>query len=149
MKILAISDEECSALWDYYVPGRLKEYDLIISCGDLKSDYLSFLVTMARCPVLFVHGNHDTHYAERYPQGCDCIDGQVVTYNGVRILDSTGSEQLIAADTVLIAAGMLATGEQYDSWIGLAEEVVFIGDCRQTGKILDAMRTGYCAGTTI
>ena len=90
MKILAISDEECPALWDYYVPGRLKEYDLIISCGDLKSDYLSFLVTMARCPVLYVHGNHDTHYAERHPQGCDCIDGQVITYNGVRILGLGG-----------------------------------------------------------
>lgn len=47
MKILIISDEECPALWDYYTPGRLKEYDLIISCGDLKAKYLSFLVTMA------------------------------------------------------------------------------------------------------
>ena len=60
MKILAISDEECPALWDYYVPGRLKEYDLILASGDLKADYLSFLVTMARAPVLYVHGNHDT-----------------------------------------------------------------------------------------
>ena len=60
MKILTISDEECPALWDYYLPGRLDEYDLIISCGDLKSRYLSFLVTMAKCPVLYVHGNHDT-----------------------------------------------------------------------------------------
>ena len=60
MRILAVADEECPALWDYYVPGRLKEYDLIISCGDLKAEYLSFLVTMARCPVLYVHGNHDT-----------------------------------------------------------------------------------------
>ena len=90
MKILIVSDEECSALWDYYQPGRLKEYDLILSCGDLKAKYLSFLVTMARCPVLYVHGNHDTHYAERHPQGCDCIDGQVVTYNGVRILGLGG-----------------------------------------------------------
>ena len=48
MKILAVSDEECPALWEYYTEGRLKEYDLIISCGDLKADYLSFLVTMAR-----------------------------------------------------------------------------------------------------
>ena len=38
MKILAVSDEECAALWDNYVPGRLKDYDLIISCGDLKAD---------------------------------------------------------------------------------------------------------------
>ena len=34
MKILTVSDEECAALWDNYVPGRLKEYDLILSCGD-------------------------------------------------------------------------------------------------------------------
>ena len=51
MKILAISDEECPALWDYYIPGRLDEYDLIISCGDLKASYLSFLVTMGKAPV--------------------------------------------------------------------------------------------------
>ena len=38
MKILAVADEESPALWEYYVPGRLKEYDLIISCGDLRSE---------------------------------------------------------------------------------------------------------------
>ena len=42
MKILIVSDEECPALWDYYVPGRLSGYDLIISCGDLKAEYLMF-----------------------------------------------------------------------------------------------------------
>lgn len=90
MKILTISDEECSALWDYYVPGRLKEYDLILSCGDLKADYLSFLVTMARCPVMYVMGNHDGHYCQLPPEGCDCIDDGLVVYNGVRILGLGG-----------------------------------------------------------
>lgn len=90
MKILIISDEECPALWDYYTPGRLKEYDLIISCGDLKAKYLSFLVTMARCPVLYVHGNHDGSYDQNPPEGCDCIDGQIVTFNGLRILGLGG-----------------------------------------------------------
>ncbi len=90
MKILAVSDEECAALWDYYMPGRLDGYDLIISCGDLKAEYLSFLVTMAKCPVLYVHGNHDTGYDRRPPEGCDCIDGKVVEYNGVRILGLGG-----------------------------------------------------------
>ena len=90
MKILAVSDEECAALWDYYVPGRLSGYDLIISCGDLKADYLSFLVTMGRCPVLYVHGNHDTHYANNPPEGCDCIDEQIVVFNGIRILGLGG-----------------------------------------------------------
>ena len=90
MKILTISDEVCPALWDYYQPGRLDEYDLIISCGDLNPRYLSFLVTMARCPVLYVHGNHDGSYEQRPPEGCDCIDGHIVTYNGVRILGLGG-----------------------------------------------------------
>ena len=90
MKILTVSDEECPALWDYYVPGRLNGYDLIISCGDLKPEYLSFLVTMARCPVLYVHGNHDTHYEKRPPEGCDCIDGGLVVFNGLRILGLGG-----------------------------------------------------------
>ncbi len=90
MKILTVSDEECASLWDYYTPGKLKEYDLILSCGDLKADYLSFLVTMARCPVLYVHGNHDVGYAVAPPEGCDCIDDHIVTYNGLRILGLGG-----------------------------------------------------------
>ena len=90
MKILSVSDEECPALWDYYQPGRLKEYDLILSCGDLSSRYLSFLVTMARCPVLYVHGNHDGAYRQEPPEGCDCIDDHIVEYNGLRILGLGG-----------------------------------------------------------
>lgn len=90
MKILAVSDETCPALWDYYQPGRLAEYDLIISCGDLKSNYLSFLVTMARAPLLYVHGNHDEHYIKLPPDGCDCIDDRLVIYNGWRILGLGG-----------------------------------------------------------
>lgn len=90
MRILTVSDEECAALWDYYTPGKLSEYDLIISCGDLNAKYLSFLVTMARCPVLYVHGNHDGGYAIHPPEGCDCIDDRLVVYNGLRILGLGG-----------------------------------------------------------
>ena len=90
MKILTVSDEECPALWDFYMPGRLDGYDLILSCGDLSSKYLSFLVTMAKCPVLYVHGNHDITYRQNPPEGCDCIDDHIVTYNGIRILGLGG-----------------------------------------------------------
>ena len=90
MKILTVSDEECAALWDYYVPGRLKGYDLILSCGDLKAEYLSFLVTMGKAPVLYVAGNHDTGYEKNPPEGCDCIDDHFVIYNGIRILGLGG-----------------------------------------------------------
>ena len=98
MKILFLSDEECPALWYYYVPGRLADYQLIISCGDLKASYLSFLVTMARCPVLYVHGNHDTRYRDNPPEGCDCIDGKVVEYNGIRIMGLGGCRKYHPGD---------------------------------------------------
>ena len=52
MRILCIADEELMEFWDYYVSGRLKEYDLILSSGDLKAAYLSFVVTMARAPLI-------------------------------------------------------------------------------------------------
>ena len=90
MKILAVSNEECAGLWEHYIPGSLKKYDLIISCGDLDPEYLSFLVTMARCPVLYVHGDRDGCYQKHPPEGCDCIDGQLVVYNGLKILGLGG-----------------------------------------------------------
>ena len=90
MKILIVSDEECPALWEYYVPGKLKEYDLIISCGDLNAQYLSFLVTMSGKPLFYVHGNHDTDYKYHPPWGCDCIDDAIVEYNGIHFLGLGG-----------------------------------------------------------
>ncbi len=93
MRILTVSDEESPALWDHYAPGRLDGYDLILSAGDLKADYLSFLVTMAHAPLLYVRGNHDEGYGVRPPEGCDCIDDQLVIYRGVRILGLGGCRQ--------------------------------------------------------
>ena len=45
---------------------------------------------MAKCPVLYVHGNHDVNYDQVPPEGCDCIDGHIVEYNGIRILGLGG-----------------------------------------------------------
>lgn len=90
MKILLVSDKESPYLWDYYQPGRLDGIDLILSCGDLKSRYLQFLVTMGRAPLLYVHGNHDVTYRSDPPEGCDCIEDQLVTVNGLRILGLGG-----------------------------------------------------------
>ena len=90
MRILAVSDEECASLWDYYTPGKLSGYDLILSCGDLKASYLTFLVTMGRARLLYIHGNHDVSYALHPPEGCDNIDGHLVVFNGIRILGLGG-----------------------------------------------------------
>lgn len=93
MKILVLADEEYPAFWENYREDRLKEYDLIISCGDLNPKYLSFVVTMARAPVLYVHGNHDTAYERIPPEGCDCIEDDIIVYKGLRILGLGGCVQ--------------------------------------------------------
>ncbi|MBQ7221711.1 MAG: metallophosphoesterase family protein [Synergistaceae bacterium] len=87
MKILAVSDEESDALWS----GRVREIagnvDVIVSCGDLRNEYLEFLLTMINAPLLYVFGNHDVHGAE----GGICIDGRVIELDGVRFLGLGGS----------------------------------------------------------
>ena len=91
MKLLLLSDKESPYLWDYYQPGRLSGYDLMLSCGDLNPKYLSFLVTMGRARLLYVHGNHDTGYERTPPEGCECIEDKLVEVNGLRILGLGGS----------------------------------------------------------
>lgn len=91
MKLLLIADQEEPYLWDYYQPGRLSGYDMILSAGDLKPAYLRFLVTMANRPLLYVHGNHDVRYETDVPEGCDCIDGAFTVCKGLRILGLGGS----------------------------------------------------------
>lgn len=90
MRILLIADEESPYLWDYYQPGRLKDIDLILSCGDLKQEYLEFLVTMSNKPLYYVHGNHDKGYVNFPPEGCECLDDQIVDYRGLRIMGLGG-----------------------------------------------------------
>ena len=91
MKILALADVESKSLWDYYSPDKMKDVDLIISCGDLRAEYLEFLVTMTNLPVLYVPGNHDGKYVEAPPTGCVNIDGKVYNHKGVRILGLGGT----------------------------------------------------------
>lgn len=78
-------------MWDYFEKSKLEGIDLIISCGDLAPEYLSFLVTFATVPVIYVHGNHDVKYEKRPPEGCICIEDDIFEYKGVRILGLGGS----------------------------------------------------------
>ena len=90
MKLLVISDAADAGLWDYFSKDKLRGADAIISCGDLPSSYLTFLVTMANKPLFYVHGNHDTKYEQQPPEGCDCIDGRIIEFKGYRIMGLGG-----------------------------------------------------------
>ena len=90
MKILFIADEESKIYWDFFKKEQFEGIDLIISCGDLKPEYLSFLATMTTVPVLYVRGNHDDKYEKYPPEGCICIEDCIYNFNGIRILGLGG-----------------------------------------------------------
>ena len=95
MKILAISDVPSKALWDYGTREHLEGIDLILSCGDLPKKYLEYLTNFTAAPILYVHGNHDGSYqTQGEPGGCICVDDQVYTWKGLRIMGAGGLSAL-------------------------------------------------------
>ena len=91
MKILTVSDQVEPALYDNFKIDRFPGIDLIISCGDLPPEYLSFLVTSFNVPLYYVRGNHDIRHDGYRPDGCTDLDGKIEVYRGVRILGLEGS----------------------------------------------------------
>ena len=90
-RILFLADEPDKGLWDFFSKEKLDGIEIIISCGDLPPQYLSFLATYFQGPVYYVHGNHDEVYDKNPPDGCICIDDRVVEYDGIRIAGLGGS----------------------------------------------------------
>lgn len=91
MKILLVSDKEEPYIWDYFDRERFKDIELVLSCGDLKGEYLSFLVTMINAPLFYVPGNHNAAYLKNPPEGCISIDDSIIDYKGLRIVGLGGS----------------------------------------------------------
>ena len=91
MKILLLADEPEPMLWEHLKKERLKDIDLILSCGDLPAAYLSFLTCFCTAPILYVRGNHDDRYDKHPPEGCICIEDKLYVIDGVRILGLGGS----------------------------------------------------------
>lgn len=91
MKIMVIADYEEPGLWDYFHQRKTEGTDLIISCGDLKPEYLEFLTTMVNCPLVYVRGNHDERYDRKVPEGCIPIDDRMYEIEGIKIFGLGGS----------------------------------------------------------
>jgi len=91
MKVLVVADIEDKLLYDFFRKDRVAGVELIISCGDLKQDYLDFLMTMVNVPMIYVRGNHDDSYFTNPPLGAECIDGRIFKYKGIRFLGLGGS----------------------------------------------------------
>jgi Icc-related predicted phosphoesterase len=91
MKILTVSDQVEPALYDNFKIDQFPGISLIISCGDLPPEYLSFLVSSFNVPLYYVRGNHDIRHDGYRPDGCTDLDGKIEVYRGLRILGLEGS----------------------------------------------------------
>jgi predicted phosphodiesterase len=107
-RILAVSDSVDPALYDHFSVERWRaeKIELIISCGDLPSDYLSYLVSRFDVPLYYVPGNHDENYREEPPEGGESIDGKLVTFNGLRILGLGGAPRYNEGENQYTESGM-------------------------------------------
>lgn len=87
MRILAVSDREHKALYDYLDKSRFPDIDAIISCGDLPLAYMEFLVSTFNVPSYYVRGNHDLWEP---PPGWENLDGRVVRIGSLRVAGFEG-----------------------------------------------------------
>jgi Icc-related predicted phosphoesterase len=91
MKILSVSDVVKPILFQHSDDSRYADLDLIISCGDLPTEYLSRLTHSFNAPLYYVRGNHDIRYDEKPPAGCRDLHGRLIKQNGLNILGLEGS----------------------------------------------------------
>ena len=94
LRALIVADQESKFIWDFFDKSRFQGVDVIISCGDLKASYLSFLSTMIGAPLLYVPGNHDGAYLSKPPEGCDDLTYKMAVIKGVRFIGFGGANSL-------------------------------------------------------
>ncbi|MFH2092545.1 MAG: metallophosphoesterase [Pseudomonadota bacterium] len=91
LKILAVSDYMDKDLKQQIEDNQFPRMDLIISCGDLDPEYLTFLRHKLACPLFYVKGNHDIRYTAANLVGCENIHGRVVSLGTLNIMGMGGS----------------------------------------------------------
>jgi Icc-related predicted phosphoesterase len=91
MKILTVSDFVEPALFDRFDAERFSGVNLILSCGDLPPEYLSFLVHALNASLYYVKGNHDIRHSSKPPDGCINLNAKLIQFQGINILGLEGS----------------------------------------------------------
>lgn len=97
IKVLALSDDVDTRIYNHHLRENFPRIDLVISCGDLPFYYLEFVVDMLNLPTFFVHGNHDPKVEigdsgeRKQPWGAENLDNKVVNHKGLIIAGFEGS----------------------------------------------------------
>jgi Icc-related predicted phosphoesterase len=151
MKVLLVADRERRELWDYWDTVGKKKTEgvrLILSAGDLRPEYLEFLVTMLNVPCLYVRGNHDGWYDDKPPEGCLNIDDRIceITFDDADVIVdtckesmSTTSKSMRTTSTRTIRIAGLGGSMRYNDGQDMYTEHEMT---RRVRKILRRMRLG-------
>lgn len=91
MRILSVSDRIEPILYNDQAARRFEGVDLILACGDLAPEYLTFLRNIFKVTLFYVAGNHDIRYPENPPAGCINLHGRIENFRGFKILGLEGS----------------------------------------------------------
>jgi 2,4-dienoyl-CoA reductase-like NADH-dependent reductase (Old Yellow Enzyme family)/thioredoxin reductase len=82
----------------------------------------------------------------KYKTGLRCTE---ITPSGAKVIDKEGKEQIVEADTVVLAVGMQSDSDTVDRLRYCVPDFYPIGDCVKPQKILEAMQGGYFAALDI
>lgn len=98
MKILLVSDKVIDFLYSPVIADKMSDIDLIISCGDLPTSYLEYMVTVLNKPLYYVFGNHhkekiwsENGLKSNMPQGCINLDNKIIDFKGLLLGGLEGS----------------------------------------------------------
>jgi Icc-related predicted phosphoesterase len=69
MKILCVSDIEDAAVYNSEIKNVFPATDFIMCAGDLRMEYMDFIVSTLNVPAFFVFGNHHVAYQEKTEHG--------------------------------------------------------------------------------
>lgn len=72
-----------------------------------------------------------------------------INESNVIVKDNSGNEQVLPADTVIIATGVKSNRETADSFYNICADTYEIGDCIRPRKIMEATFEGYSIATVI
>ncbi len=81
-----------------------------------------------------------------YRRGQKCIE---ITSSGIKVADKEGREQIIEADTVVLAVGMQSNSETVERLRECVPDFYPVGDCVKPQRIMEAMQGGYFAALDI
>jgi len=68
---------------------------------------------------------------------------------GLALVNKEGEQQTVEADTIIMALPLTPDVELLESLKGIVPEIYAVGDCREPGLIVDAIRDGLTTGHNI